>query len=255
MPGPSYPPQPQRTLALLGDGQDPWCAPLYDELRPWAAAQGWRLVSYDCAGSVQTQRGQLDDLLRAEDPAAVILYDLGDGDWQAQAARTLDQSGVQSVTLSRWGGADVGPAPGQPWTAALAYLEGGALLLTDLPDHPVLSAAQEALGSRLLSHGACWSTPAYAADYLALALPLYPQTGGVLSLSRAGALGAKTYLEEQGLSIKVVCLEGGAETDIDLALGRIDGVVEVSREGLLDALEQALAGQTPQPLAVTVKTV
>ena len=250
----AYPSQPERVLALLGDAQDSWCAPLFDEIRPWAADQGWRLVHYDCAGSVQTQRGQLDDLLRTQAPEAVILYDLGDGDWRAEAVERLEKAGVQVVTLSRWGEADVGPAPEELWSAAMEGLEGGALLLTDLPDDPALSAAQAALGDRLLGNGACWATPAYAADYLAQALPLCPQTAAVLCLSREGALGAKNYVETRGLSVRVLALDPSPETAEDLALGRIDAVAEVSREGLLDALAQALAGKKPEPLTVTLRT-
>lgn len=246
--------QSSRTLALLGDGQDPWCSPLFDEIRPWAAARGWRLVSYDCAGSVQTQQGQLSDLLRTETPAAAILYDLADGDWLAQAEEELERAGVQAVTLSRWGGGDVGPALDQLWSVAAQGLDGGALLLTDLPDDPALSAARAALGDRLLSNGACWATPAYAADYLRQALPLYPQAAAVLCLSREGAAGAKDYIEESRLNIKTVCLDPDPETGTDLALGRIDAWIEVSREGLLDALEKALEGKEPEPLTVTLKT-
>lgn len=255
MPTPSYPPRPERTLAFLGDAQDPWCAPLFDELRPWAKAQGWTLITYDCAGSVKTQRGQLEDLLRTETAAAAVLYDLGDGDWRTEAVETLERADIQTVTLSRQGPADVGLAQDQPWAAAMEYFgDGDVLLLTDLPDDPGLSAIQEALGPRLAGHGACWSTPQYAADYLAQALPLYPRVSGVLSLSRHGAVGAKQALESRAPGVKVLCLDASPEAAFDLALGRIDAVAEVSREGLLDALEQALAGQTPQPLEVAMKT-
>lgn len=254
VPTPSYSPRPQRVLALLGDRSDPWCAPLFDQLGPWAKDRGWSLTTYDCAGSVQTQRGQMEDLLCAE-AAAVLLYDLGDREWQTEAVERLAEAGVQTVTLSRRGEADVGPAPGQPWAAAMEYLNGGrALLLTDLPDDPGLPAIQSALGDRLAGHGACWSTPEYAADYLDRALPLYPQVSGVLALSRAGALGAKDYIEEHGLSVKVVTMDPSPETETDLALGRMDAVVEVSPAGILDALAQALDGKTPEPLAVSVKT-
>lgn len=257
--GPSYPARPQRVLAFLGDGQDPWCAPLFDQLRPWAQDRGWSLVAYDCAGSVQTQRGQLEDLLRSEDAAAAILYDLGNGDWLDEAKEELEKAEVQCVTLSRWGEADVGLVPGQPWTAVMKYLDAPVLLLTDLPEDLRLSAIQEALGDRLEGYGACWSTPEYAANYLDQALPLYPQVGGVLCLSRAGALGAKeavsqTAASPQALRVKVLCVDPDPETEVDLALGRIDAVVDIPQEGVLDALGQALDGKSPEPLAVQVRT-
>lgn len=259
-PAPSYAPRPERTLAFLGDGQDPWCAPLFDQLCPWARDRDWSLITYDCAGSVKAQQSQLEDLLRTETAAAVILYDLGDGAWQTQAVETLEEAGVQVVTLSRWGEADVGLAPGQPWAAVMEYLDAPVLVLADLPEDPSLSAIQEALGDRLAGYGACWSTPEYAADYLDQALPLYPQVGGILCLSRAGALGAREALDQNGaiqpqaLRIKVLCMDPGPETEKDLALGRIDAVAEVSQAGVLDALGQALEGQTPKPLDVQIRT-
>ncbi len=251
VPDASYAPQPERALALLGNAQDPWCAPLFDEIRPWAAEQGWRLVSYDCAGSVQTQKGQLDDLLRTEEVAAAILYDLGDSDWRGEAVERMERAGVQAVTLSRWSDGDLGPDPQVLWTADW---EGGVLVLADLPDDPALFAAQTALGDKLLGNGACWATPEYAADYLNQALPLYPRTAAVLCLSREGALGAKDYIAERHLNIKAVCLDPDPETAADLALGRVDAWIEVSREGILDALQKALDGKEPEPLTVTVKT-
>lgn len=259
-PAPSYAPRPDKTLAFLGDAKDPWCAPLFDELRPWAGERGWSLITYDCGGNAATQKSQLEDLLRTEDATAAILYDLGDGDWQAEAVETLEKAGVRAVTLSRRGEADVGPAPGQPWTAAMEYLDAPVLLLADLPEDPGLPAIQEALGDALAGYGACWSTPEYAADYLKQALPLYPQVGGVIALSRAGAVGARETLDKeegippQALHIKVLCVEQGPETEEELALGRIDAVAEVPREGVLDALGQALEGKTPRPLDVQLRT-
>lgn len=265
-PAPSYAPGPDKTLVFLGDGQDSWCAPLFDDLRPWAAGRGWSLIAYDCAGSVKTQRGQLEDLLRTESATAAILYDLGDGAWQTEAVELLEEAGIQTVTLSRWGEADVGPdteglqnALEKEFAPTFLGTRRDVLLVVDLPEEGSTQAARDALSRTFLNvveYGSCWSSGQYAKEYVVGALERHPSVSAVLCLSREGAEGAAEALTAVGErhEVAVLCLDQSPETEEDLALGRIDAVAAVSREGVLDALGQALEGQAPKPLDVQIRT-
>ena len=252
-------------LAFFGDGTDPWCAPLFEELADWTKEKGWRLVTYDCRGSATVRQGQVEDLLRTETVQAALLYVPGGTQSAASQRELLDKAQVKTVTLSPWGGADIGPAEGLGVAlenqAVPAFLDArrDVLLVVNAPEDDSVQAALDALGHTSLNvveYGSCWSQSQYAREYVSGALERYPYVGAVLCLGREGAWGAAQALEAIGArhEIAVLCLDQSPAAREDLALGRMDAVVEVSRKGVPVAVEAVLAGQSPEPLPVILHT-
>lgn len=251
-------------LAFFGDGTDPWCAPLFEELADWAKGKGWRLVTYDCRGNATVRQGQVEDLLRTETVQAALLYVPGATQSAAGQRELLDKAQVKTLTLSPWGGADIGPAEGLGVALenqAAAFLGTGrdVLLVVDAPEDDSAQAALDALAPASLNvveYGSCWSQSQYAREYVSGALERHPYVGAVLCLGREGAWGAAEALEAMGArdEIAVLCLDQSPAAREDLALGRMDAVVEVAREGVPAAVEAILAGQSPEPLPVILHT-
>lgn len=249
------------TLAFFGDGSDPWCEPLFEELGDWTKEKGWRLVTYDCRGSATVRQGQVEDLLRTEKAQAALLYTPGAVQSLADQRELLDKAQVKTITLSPWGGADVGP-DAQDLRKAVEGLFGtrrDVLLVVDAPEDDSTQAALDALAQASLNvaeYGSCWSQSQYAREYLNGALERHPYVGGVVCLDREGAWGAAQALEAIGErhEIAVLCLDQSREALEDLALGRFDGVVEVSRQGVPAAVDALLAGKSPESLSVTLRT-
>ncbi len=241
-------------LAFFGDGTDPWCAGLSDDLDRWAEEEGWALLAYDCKGSAAARKGQVEDLLRAESARAALVYTLGDAD--AAQRELLEKAGVTVVTLSLWGEADIGPGDGLG-DAIADYLGArrDVLLVADAPEEPRTQAALDALADTALNvaeYGSCWGESGYAKAYLDGALERHPHVGAVLCLSREGALGAHEALEAAGEREEISVLS--LDPLEDPALGQADGVLEVSREGVLPALEAVLSGGEAEPLGVRIRT-
>ncbi len=270
LPVPSAAPDDRPVLAFFGSSADPWCEALFDGLDRWAEEQGWALIAYDCKGNLTALEGQVEDLARREQADVAVLYAAGDAEQLADWARTLDEAKVPVVALSRRsleaGVAGVTcrvcPEAGEPYASIARRFPAGSglLLLSDLPDDPEVEAAREGLeanGMRVLDSGACWWVEQYAADYLGRALARFPQPDGVVAFSRAGALGAKGALGDADAS--VLCLEYGPAVEEDLALGRLDGAVEVSAREVLQVLETCVpkvkSGEAEAfyPLAVRVR--
>lgn len=241
-------------LAFLGDGSDPWCAPLFEELADWAKEKGWRLVTYDCRGSATVRQGQVEDLLRTETVQAALLYVPVETERAASQRELLDKAQVKTLTLTPWGGTDIGPAEGLG--VALENQAGrDVLLVVDVPEEDATQAALDALGRASLNvveYGSCWRESRYAREYVSGALERHPYVGAILCLGREGAWGAVEALEDVGgrREIAVLCLDQSQAAREDLALGRMDGVLEVSREGVLAGVEAILAGKSPEPLPV-----
>lgn len=248
LPAPSAAPAGRPTLAFFGDGTDPWCQEVSDGLDRWADEQGWALIAYDCKGNPTAQKGQVEDLARREKADVAVLYPAGDGEQLAGWVETLSEAKVPVVALSRHSldgienvACRVCPEEGEPYASVARWSSGGILLLADLSDDPAVEITREALedsGLRVLDYGACWGNEDYAADYLTRALERYPQAGGVVAFSRAGALGAKSALGDR--DVPVLCLECGPAVEEDLALGRLDAAVEVSAQSALEALETCI---------------
>lgn len=269
VPSPSGTPDDRPTLALFGDGTDAWSREVLDGLGRWAGEQGWELIAYDCNGSATAQQGQVENLARMEKADAAVLCPVGDAEQLAGWVETLGRAEVPVVVLSRRSVGDapgaaslVCPEDGEPFAAVAGYFQGrgGLLLLADLPDDPVVETAREALeanGARVLDYGACWGAEDYAKDYLTQALERFPQAGGVVAFSRAGALGAKAALGDR--DTPVLCLEYGPAVEEDLALGRMDAAVEVSASDAIQALETCVPavrsgeGEDAYPLDVHIR--
>lgn len=252
-------------LAFFGDGTDPWCAPLFEELADWTREKGWRLIAYDCRGSATVRQGQVEDLLRTERAQAALLYVPGGTQSVAGQRELLDKAQVRTLTLGLWGGADIGPAEGLGVAlenqALPAFIGAGrdVLLVVDAPEDDPAQAALDALGRgslNVVEYGSCWRQSQYAREYVSGALERHPYVGAVLCLGREGAWGAAQALEAVGGrdEVAVFCLEQSPAAGEDLALGRMDAVAEVSREGVPAAVEAVLAGQSPEPLSVILHT-
>ncbi len=254
------------TLAFFGDGTDPWWEELSDGLDRWADEQGWALITYDCNGNPTARKGQVEDLARRERADAAVLCGVGDGEQLTDWAQTLSEAKVPVVVLSRHSLGDIEnvacrvcPEAGEPFASIADWFHGGGLLLlADLPDDPLVETAREVLadnGAQVLDYGACWGAEEYAADYLARTLDSFPQTGGVLAFSRAGALGAKSVLGDR--DVPVLCLTYGPAVEEDLALGELDAAVEVPAREALRALEicipKARSGEAEALYPLTVR--
>ncbi len=253
-PAPSAARSDRPVLAFFGDGTDPWCAGLSDGLDRWADERGWALITYDCKGNPTARQGQVEDLLRTETARAALLYTPGDGD--AAQRELLEKAGVTVVTLSLWGEADLGPGEGLG-DAVADYLgtRREVLLVADAPEDPRTQAALDALADTALDvveYGSCWGESGYAKAYLDGALERHPHVGAILCLSRAGTAGADEALEAIGQRDEISVLS--LDPREDPASGQADGVLEVSREDVLPALEAALSGAEAEPLGVTLRT-
>ena len=266
-PAPSAAPDDRPVLAFFGSSADLWWEELFDGLDWWAENQGWALITYDCKGDPTAQKGQVEDLVRTERADVAVLYTVGD---EAQLTRTLSEAKVPVVVLSRrsleavpGAACRVCPEVGEPFAAIARQFPAGSglLLLSDLPDDPMVETARETLqanGARALDHGACWWVEQYAGEYLAQALERFPQPDGVVAFSRAGALGAKDALD--GKDVPVLCLEYGPAVEEDLAQGDIDATVEVPAQEALRALETCIpkvkSGEAEAfyPLDVQIRT-
>lgn len=260
------------TLAFFGDSTDPWCQPFFQELEQWARGEGWELILYDCKGSAAAQRGQAEDLLGTEQARWAVVRLVGDQDQRDELVERLDAAGVGVVVLTGLADGDlpqgarcaVGPDAQGAFTAAAEYFSGAerVLVLADLADDPRIELARQTLeeaGFQVPIPGASWGLEQYAADYVNWVFVEYQgPVDGVVAFSRRGALGAKGALAGNGA--RVLCLEAGEEALTDLALGRIDGVVQLSGQETLSELERVLtalnAGQSPkpQPVKVTICT-
>ncbi len=251
-------------LAYLGSSAHPWDRELTQALERAAGERDWTLVTYDCRGGAETQLRQAEDLARRGEARWAVLCP-ADGD--GSGAALLERAGVRVVVVTPqgsdadWGeSCRVSPAPGEPYAAAAAALDGvgPVAVVADLPDDPRAEPACQALASAGLEvdgYGACWGEADYAGDYLAQVLERRPRLGGVLAFSLAGAQGAKAALPEG----RVLCLETGEAARWALELGGVDGLVQVSGQEAarqtVAALTALAAGQTPapEPLAVEVQ--
>lgn len=259
------------TLAFFGSSTDPWCQPFFQELEQWAGDEGWELIQYDCKGSAAAQQGQAEDLLRTEQARWAVVRLVGDQDQRDELVERLDAAGVGVVVLTDLADGDlpqgarcaVGPDGQGAFAAAAEYFSGAGrvLVLADLADDPRIEPARQTLedaGLQVPVPGASWGLEQCAADYVNWVLEYQGPVDGVVAFSRVGALGAKGALAGKGA--KVLCLESNEETLADLALGRIDGVVQISGQEALREVERVLtalnAGQSPkpQPVKVTICT-
>lgn len=258
----SAPPEQAGTLAFFGDSSDPWCRPAMEALPAWAKEQGWGLITYDCKGNPTIRGGQVDDLVRVERADVAVLCGMNDHADKTSWSKALRRAGLRVITLSPHGvepdeavDCALSAAEGQPYLAAGQWLGQGAavVLLADLPDDPAVEQAREVLerqGVTVLDYGACWSTPQFAQDYAAIAMERWPELDGVVAFGRQGGLGAKAALGDRG---KVLCLCWEEAMEAELADRRLDAAVEVSGEGILDALSQAL--QNPEAPPSHLETV
>lgn len=255
-PSPSSEP-PATVVAFFGDGSDPLCAPLYAALRDFAKERSWRLISYDCKGSADSQLGQLQDFLRHETANGAVVYSRLDREELDRQVEALYKTGPV-VTIGQQAGSSAGryvsahiASGGEPLNAAAAYFqkalrgEEGVLLLSDLPDPDWEAACTNAFedqGIAILDHGYTWTGEAYAQRYLETALEAFPEAKGILCTSRAGTAGAWNTLQEKGLRdrVKLVSLAYDAAVGDDLALGRLDAAVTVSPREAAELLEEVL---------------
>lgn len=256
-PSPSSGP-PATVVAFFGDGGDPLCAPLYAALRDFAKERGWRLISYDCKGSADSQLGQLQDFLRHETANGAVVYSRLDREELDRQVEALYDATGHVVTIGQQAGSSAGryvsahiASGGEPLNAAAAYFQKalrgneGVLLLSDLPDpdwEAACTDAFEAQGIAILDHGYTWTGEAYAQRYLETALEAFPEAKGILCTSRAGTAGAWNTLQEKGLRdrVKLVSLAYDAAVGDDLALGRLDAAVTVSPREAAELLEEVL---------------
>lgn len=255
-PSPSSGP-PATVVAFFGDSGDPLCAPLYSALRDFAKERSWRLISYDCKGSADSQLGQLQDFLRHETADGAVVYSRLDQEELDRQVEALYKTGPV-VTIGQQAGSSAGryvsahiASGGESLNAAAAYFqkalrgEEGILLLSDLPDPDWEAACTDAFedqGVAILDHGYTWTGEAYAQRYLETALEAFPDTAGILCTSRAGTVGAWNTLQEKGLRdrVKLVSLAYDAAVGDDLALGQLDAAVTVSPREAAELLEEVL---------------
>ncbi len=264
-PAPSSTRADRPVLAFFGDGTDPWCEAVSDGLDGWADEQGWDLLTYDCRGNPTARKGQVEDLTRLEQADVAVLCGVGDARQLTEWVEVLDGAKVPAVVLSRQSLADVPgaacracPEDGELYAAVAGCFPGGDLLLLAAPpDEPRVEAARAALednGAGVLDCGVCWGSEEYAANYL----DAFPQAGGVVAFSRAGALGAKRALGDR--DVTVLCMDYGPAVEEDLALGALDAAVEVSAQSALQALETCIPkvksgdAEAFYPLTVHVRT-
>lgn len=256
-PSPSSSP-PATVVAFFGDGGDPLCAPLYSALRDFAKERSWRLISYDCKGSADSQLGQLQDFLRHETANGAVVYSRLDREELDRQVEALYDATGHVATVGQQAGSSAGryvsahlASGGESLNAAAAYFQKalrgneGVLLLSDLPDpdwEAACTNAFEAQGIAILDHGYTWTGEAYAQRYLETALEAFPEAKGILCTSRAGTAGAWNTLQEKGLRdrVKLVSLAYDAAVGDDLALGRLDAAVTVSPREAAELLEEVL---------------
>lgn len=270
-PAPSPAPSPSSgpsatVVAFFGDSGDPLCAPLYSALRDFAKERSWRLISYDCKGSADSQLGQLQDFLRHETADGAVVYSRLDQEELDRQVEALYKTGPV-VTIGQQAGSSAGryvsahiASGGESLNAAAAYFqkalrgEAGILLLSDLPDPDWEAACTntfEDQGIAILDHGYTWTGEAYAQRYLETALEAFPDTAGILCTSRAGIEGSYKTLKDKGLDGQVLLFSLAFDQALseDLALGRLDAAVTTSPAEVADLLEellpQVLDGQRP----------
>lgn len=263
-PSPSAP-QTTCTVAFFGSASDPFCAALSPALDDLAAANGWRLIRYDCRGNATNQKGQMEDFVRTENADIAVIYSvLSQEELDAQVEDIHGVCPVITVGSSvgadakRYVSAHVGADETERIRMLTAYFgadlqeNSGVLLLYDVPD-----AATEALYNKVLSEekvtvlgkNYSWLGAAYAERYLNTGVEDFSNVGGVFCTSRHGTAGTAKALGEMELrdGIKIAAFFYEPAMAEDMARGELDAAVAVSpteaAEMLADILPKRLNGE------------
>lgn len=233
-------PGPSGAVALLGDGNDPACAPLYDGLEELCREEGWTFVSYDCRGRAESQTGQAEDLLRREEEVrtAVVFPVEEEPDWE----EALKVKGLRTVVL----GEDREARAAQAAEYFAGALPGGTVLvLPTVPEDPMEKLCREALerkGLTAVQNGYSWAVEAHTQALVEEALDRWPGLGGVLCFDETGALAAAQGVENRQAEgrVRVLCLEDSPLLRGQLDLGRVSALVASDPEATLEELKTAL---------------
>lgn len=235
-------PAAEASVALLGSGSDPLCAPLYPALEELCRARNWRLVTYDCKGSAVSQKGQMEDFLRTETADVAVVFSLLEQEELDRQVKALSAK-CAVVTVGqgakRGAAAHVGGEETEKLAAVSAWLKENlkgdreVLLLTDGPDEDAERRYDQALSREnvtILDKNYTWGGAFYAQRYLNTALESFPQAKAVLCTSRHGTQGAAAALAEKHLrdKVKIVALDYDPAMADDLALGELDAAAALS---------------------------
>lgn len=245
-------------IVFLGDGSDPFCAPLYPVLEELCAEEGWRLVSYDCRGGEISQKGQIEDFLRTETADLAVIYPVlepseRNTQIKALAAKcpVVTVGNRPGVTAERYVAAHVGGEEGERLETLCGYLKKnkkeseGVLLLMDYVDEAAEGRYQRGFSKEnveILGKNYTWGAPFYAERYLTTALDDIPAVGGVVCVSRHGTQGTLDTLRKKGMreDVKIAALFYEPAMADDLALGELDAAVAFSPKEAGERLEELL---------------
>ena len=270
---PSSVPRETYTVAFFGSAPDPFCAPLFPFLDDLAAANGWRLIRYDCRGNATNQGGQIEDFLRLETADLAVVYSvLEQEDLDEQVKALYETCPVVTVGNSvsfrseRYVTAHVGVYETERVRTLAEYFgenlreNSGILLISDVPDE-----IAEALYDRMLSkekvavlgQNYSWLGVVYTERYLNTWVTDFSDVGGVFCTSRYGTVGTANVLREKELrdEIKIAALTYEPAMAEDLVLGELDAAVAVSvkeaEEMLAEILPKVLKGEPIKKKSLT----
>lgn len=248
VPAASSGPAPRETVgvaAVFGTTGDPFCAAMLSNLEDLCAAQGWRLIQYDCGGRAGVQQGQIEDFMRNEAADVAVLYSLAEQeDLDGQVKLLHERCPVVTVgrraraAAGRYVAAHVGADETGQIDALCGYLDQAlpkrkeVLLLLDLPDED-RTGRERAFSDgdvTVLDENYTWGDKIYAERYLETGLELFPEANAIVCASRRGTQGALNSLRQRDLrsKVKIVALDYTAAMDDDLAQGDLDAVAVLS---------------------------
>lgn len=245
-------------MAFFGASADPFCAPLFTAMERMSAANGWRLISYDCRGNATNQKGQMEDFVRTETADIAVVYSVLPQDGLNTQVEALYKvcpvvtvgQGVESY-WNRYIACHIGVEEGDRVLAAAGYLEEnlkadqGVILLYDAENAETARIWDEALGETkvtVLAKGQTWRQALYAGMFLEQQLDGLPNTAGILCGGLGGVEGSDSTLRDRGQrsKIKVVCVSYTPAMKEAVLQEKMDAVVVTAPNDAISLLEDAL---------------